>query len=188
MKRILFVDDEPDVLDGLKRTFRKQNLPWICKFVSSGEEALEVMSEHAIDALVTDYRMPGMDGKELLEVVSKEYSETVQIILSGIENITDEIWLATGLQFLEKPCSTKKLITTIERGLFLKNLFQLNFIRLLSDSFRDFSTFPELQIRIQSEKNTDEGISKAAAEIICPELGIRFRIPLNTAVLTPELV
>ncbi len=188
MKRILFVDDEPDILQGLRRSLRKQDLPWSIKFAKSGKEALELMNDHVFDVLVTDYHMPVMNGKELLEIVSKEYPETVQIILSGVESVTDKMWLATGLQFLEKPCSTNKLVTTIERGLFLKNLFQLNFINQLSESFKDYSSFPDLQIRIQSEKTTEDGITKAAAEIICPELGIRFRVPLHTVNLTPELV
>lgn len=188
MKRILFVDDEPDILRGLCRSLRKQDLPWSIKIASSGEKALELMDDYVFDAIVTDYYMPGMNGKELLEIVSKEYSETVQIILSGVEKLTDKMSLATGPQFLQKPCSTNKLVTTIERGLFLKNIFQLNFINQLSESFKDYSSFPDMQITIQSKKTTKDGITKAAAEVICPELGIRFRIPLNTVALTPEHV
>ncbi|MFH1299770.1 MAG: response regulator [Planctomycetota bacterium] len=188
MKRILFVDDEPEILSALSRSLRMQKLPWSLNFAGSGQEALERMVTEAFDVLVTDIFMPDMDGNELLNVVAQQYPGLVQIVLSGSDGLPGSSKNDMGIQFLQKPCPLSKLVTTIERGLFLKDLFQLNFLRQLRENFKDYSTFPDLQVRIQSEKKTENGIVKASAEIACPELGIRFRIPLNTIDLIPELV
>ena len=60
--RILFVDDNQDILDGLKRALRHEKRRWDLFFINSGESALEFMSANRIDAVVTDIRMPGVDG------------------------------------------------------------------------------------------------------------------------------
>jgi YesN/AraC family two-component response regulator len=68
-KRILFVDDEPMVLDGLRRSLHSMRKDWEMVFVTSGSEALESMANQSFDIVVTDMRMPGMDGAQLLEEV-----------------------------------------------------------------------------------------------------------------------
>ncbi|MCF6243145.1 MAG: response regulator, partial [Bacteroidales bacterium] len=65
-KRILFVDDEPNILQGLKRTLRQQRKQWDMVFTESGQQALELLAEQPYDAVVSDMRMPGMDGAQLL--------------------------------------------------------------------------------------------------------------------------
>ena len=67
MNRILFVDDEPNVLSGLRRMLYSLRNEWDMKFVSSGAEALQCLSEAPFDVLVTDVRMPEMNGIELLQ-------------------------------------------------------------------------------------------------------------------------
>ncbi|MEW8585256.1 MAG: response regulator [Candidatus Thiodiazotropha sp.] len=61
-KKILFVDDEPNVLSGLRRTLRDQRKQWEMDFVGAGQEALAKIDEAYYDAVITDMRMPGMDG------------------------------------------------------------------------------------------------------------------------------
>ena len=61
-KRILFVDDETNILDGLRRMLRPLRQEWEMRFASSGEEALRLLEQEPCDVLVTDMRMPGMSG------------------------------------------------------------------------------------------------------------------------------
>ena len=69
MKRILFVDDEPNILQGLQRMLRPMRREWDTHFAGSADEALEIMAGGGFDVVVTDMRMPGKDGAALLEAV-----------------------------------------------------------------------------------------------------------------------
>ena len=80
-KRILFVDDEPMLLQGLQRSLRSMRQDWEMAFVKGGKEALEAIDKQAFDIVVTDMRMPGMDGAQLLEEVKKRSPQTLRMIL-----------------------------------------------------------------------------------------------------------
>jgi DNA-binding NtrC family response regulator len=68
--RILFVDDETRILQGLQRTLRNMQQDWEMSFVGSGQEALNALSQKPFDVVVSDMRMPGMDGAQLfMEVI-----------------------------------------------------------------------------------------------------------------------
>lgn len=73
MIKILFVDDEPRVLDGLRRMLHARRHEWDMTFVTSGEEALKVLASAPYDVIVSDMRMPGMDGSQLLDEVRRRY-------------------------------------------------------------------------------------------------------------------
>jgi len=90
MIHILFVDDEINILDSLKRFFYKNRKEWNMSFVSSGEQAIEHLENNKVDILVTDMKMPEMSGVELLRIVQSRFSNVIRIALSGLE-ITPEI-------------------------------------------------------------------------------------------------
>ena len=71
-KQILFVDDEPMVLKGLQRTLRKMRTEWDMAFSSSGKEALDILGQQPIDVIVSDLKMPEMDGMQLLTEVKAQ--------------------------------------------------------------------------------------------------------------------
>ncbi len=81
MNRVLFVDDEPQILNALKRGLLDE--PYESLFATSGEMALKLLAENEIAVLVTDMRMPGMNGLELLKRVREPYPDLVKIVLSG---------------------------------------------------------------------------------------------------------
>src|SRR5579883_2449595 len=83
MNRILFVDDEPKVLEGLQRMLYPLRGEWQMEFVSSGQQALRRLSEAEFDVLVTDIRMPGMGGLELLSEVIQQHPQVIRLVLSG---------------------------------------------------------------------------------------------------------
>jgi len=78
---VLFVDDEVNILKSLKRGLMRE--PYEKLFANSGAEALEILKDHDIHVIVTDMRMPGMSGLELLKEVKIEYPDMVKIVLSG---------------------------------------------------------------------------------------------------------
>lgn len=188
MKRILFVDDEPEMLSSLKRSLHSQKRSWKMEFVHSGKAALEILENRAFDVVVTDIRMPEMNGDELLKIIAEQYPQMVQIILSGLQIDVEHSSHRFKRQVLQKPCSVSELVKTIERGLFLKDIFQINFLSQLREYFRDYSTLPDLEIQIKSEKQIQNERFQSAAEITCNELGIHFRVPLNKTEPVGELI
>jgi HD-like signal output (HDOD) protein len=123
MKRILFVDDESRVLDGIRRMLYAERERWDMQFALGGEAALQACEAGSFDVVVSDMRMPGMDGATLLGHIRDRYPNTARIILSG----HSEIALATRAvpvahRFLAKPCDASKLLATIERVCALQEL------------------------------------------------------------------
>ena len=116
MKRILFVDDEPRILEGLQRMLRSCRKQWEMSFAQSGDEALRLLAAAPYDVIVTDMRMPGMDGAQLLQLVRERYPGTVRIVLSGqFEADAAMRVVQAAHQFLTKPCEASKLQAVIER-------------------------------------------------------------------------
>jgi len=83
MRRVLFVDDEPRILEGLRRMLRSQRNEWEMAFAPGGGAALAIMEAAPFDVVVSDMRMPEMDGATLLTQVRNLYPQVVRIVLSG---------------------------------------------------------------------------------------------------------
>jgi HD-like signal output (HDOD) protein len=117
MKRILFVDDEPRILEGLQRSLRPCRKQWEMSFANSGQEALAILAKSAFDVIVSDMRMPGMDGAELLELVRDRYPGIMRIVLSGqFEMEAAMRAVPVAHQFLTKPCDAGRLQAVMERS------------------------------------------------------------------------
>ncbi|MDP3856580.1 MAG: HDOD domain-containing protein [Stagnimonas sp.] len=117
MNRILFVDDEPGILDGLRNSLRRQRHRWEMVFVASGTEALRELEKAPCDLVVTDMRMPLMDGAELLRRVKAGWPATARIVLSGqAEQEAILRTLPVAHQFLCKPCDPEQLSAVIDRS------------------------------------------------------------------------
>ncbi len=114
MKRILFVDDDPRVLDGLRRMLRGERRQWEVEFAESGADALERLDAAPFDMVIADMRMPRMDGAELLHEVMIRHPATVRMILSG-QCDRQGVLKSVGPthQFVTKPCDPERLKTTI---------------------------------------------------------------------------
>lgn len=121
--RILFVDDEVNLLLGLRRMLRSQRDVWEVDFAEGGEEALGKLAAQPFDVLVSDMRMPGMDGSQLLAAARERHPRTTRIILSGHAH-RDMIISAIGptQQYLSKPCDATTLISTLNRVLAVREL------------------------------------------------------------------
>jgi HD-like signal output (HDOD) protein/CheY-like chemotaxis protein len=115
-KRILFVDDERLILDGLQRMLRPCRKDWDMTFVECGEAALAALAANPFDVIVTDMRMPRMDGAQLLAVVKERFPSVIRIVLSGYFE-RDAALRAAGVahRYVAKPCEPAKLREAIER-------------------------------------------------------------------------
>lgn len=120
---VLFVDDETSILSSLNRLFRK--IGWNIKLAESGEEALSMINEWQPDVVVSDMRMPGINGATLLTEVEKKYPGTVKILLTGyadLESTVAAINEAHIFSYVAKPWDNDLLFQTIESGLKLRFL------------------------------------------------------------------
>jgi len=101
---ILFVDDEPDLLNSLRRFLRKEVYQTL--FTNSGSDALEVLASQPVDIIISDLRMPEMDGLSLLSAVKSDFPEVIRLILSAsrdVEQTIEAINQGEVYRFLSKP-------------------------------------------------------------------------------------
>jgi HD-like signal output (HDOD) protein len=130
--RILFVDDEDLALRGLNRLLYSMRDEWDMEFLDSGEKALNRMAIAPFDVVVSDMRMPGMNGAEFLNEVMKRYPKTVRLILSGYAD-RDLILKCVGSthQYLAKPCDADALKMTVRRAAELERTMKTDALRQL---------------------------------------------------------
>lgn len=117
---VLFVDDEPAVLDGLRRSLHVRGASWRLGFETSPERALAMLGAGDVDVLVTDLRMPGMNGLELLKAARQTPNPPVGIVLTGtgdLETAALAINEAHVFRFYTKPCHIDQLAQGIETGI-----------------------------------------------------------------------
>ncbi|OGV43075.1 MAG: hypothetical protein A2X46_11615 [Lentisphaerae bacterium GWF2_57_35] len=176
-KRVLFVDDEASVLDGLQRLLRQKRNEWEMAFAPGGREALGLMKEKPFDVIVSDMRMPEMSGAELLTTVMNEYPKTVRFALSG--QTDREMFfqsLSSSHQFLSKPCEAECLINTIERAFSLRELLlSANLTRLVTQ-LRVIPSLPKLYVDVVSELRSPNASVQRVGEIIAQDMAMSVKV------------
>jgi response regulator RpfG family c-di-GMP phosphodiesterase len=123
MSRILFVDDEKNVLEAYKRVFYNK---YDYVMTDSGAAAIDIINNsEPFQVIITDYKMPGMNGVELLNLVRNLSPDTIQIMLTGqadMQAIIDLINKGNIYRFLTKPCAQEDMITSIDSAIRMYEL------------------------------------------------------------------
>lgn len=176
-KRILFVDDEESVLTGLGRLLRPMRNEWDMEFVSSGATALKRMAEAPFDVIVSDMRMPGMNGAELLNEVMRLYPKTIRLILSGYAD-RETILKCVGSthQYLSKPCEGDALKATILRATQLEDSLKNDELRSLVARCSVLPTVPALYSQIVEALEDPEVDTDRIGTIIAKDGAVTARI------------
>jgi HD-like signal output (HDOD) protein/CheY-like chemotaxis protein len=177
MKRILFVDDEQNILDGLQRMLRPMRHEWEMDFAVGGEKALETLSTRPFDVVVSDMRMPGINGAQLLDEVMKRYPETVRIILSGYSD--HELILKSvgpAHQFLSKPSNAESIKETVARACALRDLLADKTLQLLVSQMQSLPSLPSLFTELVNELRSPNVSMRKIGEIISKDLGMTAKI------------
>ncbi len=126
MMRIVFVDDERDVLQGMRRTLHGMRSEWDMEFAASGAEALGLLETSPADVVVSDMRMPGLDVWQLLAEVKKRHPQTVRLILSGQADPSSVMRaIGTAHQYLAKPCESATVKAAISQAQMLRQLLNI---------------------------------------------------------------
>jgi HD-like signal output (HDOD) protein len=176
-KRILFVDDEPMVLNGLRRSFRPLSPEWVAEFVASGAEALEAINREPFDAVVTDMRMPGMDGAQLLDEVRLRSPQTIRMVLSGQSDQETVLRsISPTHQYISKPCDTDELKSKIASAFALRDLLDNAELRALVSQQKSIPSLPLPYLQIMEEINSKDPSLVRMGQIISQDLGMTAKI------------
>lgn len=177
MKHVLFVDDDRNVLSGLRRMLRSIRKEWDMDFAPGGAEAVDMLKEKEYDVVVSDMRMPGMDGAQLLEKVQESSPETVRIILSGHSEPSVVMRsVRTAHQFLSKPCSSEQLMKTLEDSYRLRQLLSSPRIKAAASGLETLPSIPDLYDRILREIERPGSSLDQVGEIIAEDVGMTAMI------------
>lgn len=177
MINILFVDDEPNILDGLRRMLRPLRQEWDMFFANSGKEALNLLAEKPIDVVVSDMKMPGMDGAFLLQEISNRYPQIVRIILSGYsENEMIIKSVGAAHQYLSKPSDPETLKETVNKACALRNLLRDEKIRRLVSQMRSVPSLPNLYSELLHELELPDPRIEKIAGIVKQDIGMTAKI------------
>jgi HD-like signal output (HDOD) protein len=176
-RRLLFVDDEPMVLDELRRALHGMRHEWEMEFVDGGAAALEAPDRGSFDAVITDMRMPLMDGAQLLERVKERHSDVVRFVLSG-QSQKESVLRSMGPahQFLSKPCDLQELKMRLSTALAMRDLLRNQALATIVSSLRSVPSLPalynELTMALASENTSFSEIE----EIISKDMGMAAKI------------
>ena len=124
---LLFVDDEPGVLQALRRIFLDEN--YHIHTAANAEEALEIIKKDPVHLVISDHRMPGMNGAQLLRKIKDEWPETIRIMLTGyadVQSIMGAVNDGAVYKFITKPWNDEDLRLTVSLALQQYVLIQEN--------------------------------------------------------------
>lgn len=160
---VLLVDDDPHLLQALRRALRDQ--PYQLATAPNGNEALLFLKTHTVDVVVSDERMPGMPGTELLHWVAREYPDVVRILLTGHLDLPSAVRALNqcrAFRLLTKPCKEFELAMTIREGLERR--------RLVLENRRLFEVNRGQVIRLELANRELEAFAQTLAHDLCQPL------------------
>jgi putative nucleotidyltransferase with HDIG domain len=155
---LLFVDDEANILSSLKRLFR----PFGYRIFTAegGAQALEIMEREAVDLVISDMRMPEMNGAQFLEKVNEKWPETVRILLTGhseISSTIDAINRGHIFRYISKPWEDNDIVLSIKQALRQKQLEKANqgleeLTRKQNEELKDLNANLEEKVKVRTEE------------------------------------
>ena len=176
-RSILFVDDDPLVLQGLQRMLRPMRHEWAMTFVESGAAALVKLAESEFHVVVSDMRMPGMNGAELLSEVKNRHPNTVRLILSGYAD-KDLILSCVGTahQFLAKPCEADSIRAAIARVSNFESSVKSERIKKLVVQMDRIPSIPSVYAEIVEKLRDSDTSVEEIGDLIQKDLGITAKL------------
>ena len=177
MQRILFVDDEPMILQGLQRMLRSMRGEWDMVFVEGGEKALAAMAASTFDVVVTDMRMPAMNGAQLLNLVKLRYPTTVRLILSGHadKELVDQC-LGVAHQYISKPCDPEQLKSMIRNACLISGKRVTDQVKAILGSINQLPSLPEVYRELKEALEDPDASPQRLGDIIQRDMGMTSKI------------
>jgi putative nucleotidyltransferase with HDIG domain len=176
-KRVLFVDDEANVLDGLRVLLRKHRRAWEMEFAQGGECALAVLAERGFDVVVTDLRMPRVDGLTLLKHLRDHHPQTVRVVLSGDAARTSALAVVPyAHQSLTKPCRLGELESVLERAFLLCELVADPDVRGVLGRIGELPPLPRTYARLVEVLDNESAGAADLAAVVGSDIAVTAKI------------
>lgn len=177
MRRILFVDDEPMLLLGLQRSLRPMRSEWTMEFVNSGADAVEAMTRSAFDAVVTDMRMPGMNGAQLLDHVRLHHPLTLRFVLSGqFDHESSCQTVSSAHQCFAKPCDIGELQQKLASALALREVLENTSLKEVVSQIKNLPSLPSLYCELVEKLESPLTTMKEVSGIIERDMAMTSKI------------
>ncbi len=175
--KILFVDDEARVLDGLQRMLRPMRKEWDMTFVNDSTEVLGILQHERHDIIVSDMRMPGINGAQLLKCIKKEFPHMIRIALSG-QSSKKEIMNSVGPvhQYLPKPCNSDRLKATIKQVCSLQEMITNTKLKDTITQLESLPCLSTIYTELIEELHSDDSSINDIAHIITKDVGMSVKI------------
>ncbi len=176
-KGILFVDDEPNILSGIKRMLRSMRNEFDFHFAEGGRTALGLIESENIDVVISDMRMPGMDGAEFLEQVREDHPEIIRIMLTGQAD-EESVYRTVNVvhQFLSKPCDPDKLKNLIIRSSALRDLLTDVHLKRMVSGIDNLPSLPEMYTQLQQVLQKEDASAEEVAAIIEQDVAMTAKL------------
>ncbi|TPV93213.1 MAG: HDOD domain-containing protein [Myxococcales bacterium FL481] len=187
---ILLVDDEIDVLEGLENTLRPQRRQWRVHLAHGGPEAVECLSRHRYDVVVTDMRMPQIDGVAVLKHALTTQPHAIRIVLSGYATAAAVINAAClAHDVLAKPCDLAELRGVIDRMKALEHYLDDPVVRSSVAQFRTLLPASGLYSRVGVALDQPDATVKSIAAVVAnePQLACELLKLANSAWMSPAM-
>lgn len=177
MKNILFVDDELRVLEGIRDVLRKHRKRWNVELAHGGEVALRMLAERPYDVVVTDLRMPIVDGFAVLEHLKEEYPKTVRLVLSGDPQRETVMKLVPQAhRALLKPCPAEVLQQAIESACALGALLADDELRRMVGRIGDLPPMPQTYARLTRVLGGEDASLSAISEVVESDVALAAKM------------
>ncbi len=177
MKRVLFVDDQPRVLEQLQQMLESQKDQWDMAFAPGGEAALMLLDATPFDVVVSDIAMPGMDGAALMKIVCERYPAIVRIVLSAPQEMEEALRaVPVAHQFLLKPCDPNMLRVAVERATSLSNILSNKLLANLVGSVKDLPVLPRTYLALRQKLAEPEASIVDVVRIVEQDVAISAKI------------
>jgi len=175
--RVLFVDDEPNILQGLRRMLYPMRREWQMEFTVNGHDALARLAQRPFDAVVSDMRMPGMDGADLLTAVKKRHPNVVRVILSGE---SDQASILRSLdathQYLSKPCDPDTLLSTLARACGVRRLLADERLQSLVSQLGALPSPPAMYLELMAECRKPDPSLQRIVDTVNADIGMTAQV------------
>lgn len=163
---ILFVDDEKAILNTFQRSLRGSG--WEVLTAESGQSALDILARRNIDIIISDMRMPNMNGHQLLRKVKELYPATIRLILSGQaeeKEITAAMLDGSSKMYLLKPWDNELLTKVIRQLLDAREMLRNRNLLLLINKMDGLCSPPQIYMKITEMIGADADMHQISAVV-----------------------